>query len=58
MINRPFHSQPWWNLNNHGFMYQRMGSHILLMYPPQFDPQWSKDEIAEERFQQVNCDFL
>ena len=39
-------------------MYQRVGSHILLIYPLLFDPQRSKDKIAWERFQQVNCNLV
>ena len=39
-------------------MYQRVGSHTLLIYPLPFDPQRSKDKIAWERFQQVNSNLV
>ena len=35
-----------------------MGSYILLIYPPPFDPQRNEDVIAGERFQQVICDSV
>ena len=58
VIARPVHDQPWQDMNNYSFTYQRVGSQILIIYPPQFDPQWSNEVIAGEQFQQVNCDSV
>ena len=35
-----------------------MGSYILIIYPPPFNPQRNEDVIAGEPFQQVNCDSV
>ena len=58
VIARPFPGQPWRGVNNYSFTYQRVGSYILLIYPPPFDPQRNEDVIAGERFQQVICDSV
>jgi len=39
---------------NRGFTSQRVGAHLLLIYPPPFDPQWNGEEIATELLQQVH----
>ena len=49
---------PWWKVTNYSFTYQRVGSYILHIYPPPFDPQWNEDVIAGEQFWQVNCDSV
>ena len=54
----PFPSQPWRGVNNYSFTYQRVGSYILLIYPPPFNPQRNEDVIAGEQFQQVICDSV
>jgi len=49
---------PWREVTNYGFTYQHVGSYILLIYPPPFDPQRNEDVIAGEQFWQVNCDSV
>ena len=39
---------------NRGFTSQRVGAHLLLIYPPPFGPQQNREEIATERLQQVH----
>ena len=39
-------------------MSQRVGAHLLLIYPPPFDPQRNEEEIAWERLQQVHIDSV
>ncbi len=34
-------------------MSQRVGAHLLLIYPPPFDHQWNEEEIERERNDQV-----
>jgi hypothetical protein len=43
---------------NHGFTSQRIGTHLLIIYPPPFDPQRNEEEIARERNQQVNIESV
>ncbi len=43
---------------NGGFTSQRVCAHVLLIYPPPFDPQWNEEEIAMERLQQVHIDSV
>jgi len=43
---------------NGGFTSQRLGAHVLLIYPPPFDSQWNEEEIAMERLQQVHIDSV
>ena len=58
VIVTPFPSQPWRGVNNYSFTYQRVGSYILLIYPPPFNLQRNEDVIAGEQFQQVICDSV
>jgi len=39
-------------------MSQRIGTHLLIIYPPPFDPQWNEEEIARERNQQVHIESV
>jgi hypothetical protein len=53
--------EPFWGqgeIINCGFTSQRVGAHLLLIYPPPFDPQWNEEEIARERLQQVHIDSV
>ena len=43
----PFQGQR--EIINRGFTYQRVGAHLLLIYPPPFGPQRNGEEIAMER---------
>ncbi len=36
---KPFRGQQ--DIINGGFTSQRVGAHVLLIYPPPFDPQWN-----------------
>ena len=52
---------PFWGqreIINRGFTSQRVGAHLLLIYPPPFDPQRNEEEIARERLQQVHIDSV
>ena len=40
------------------FISQRVGTHVLLIYPPPFDPQQNEEEIAMECLQQVHIDSV
>jgi len=42
----PFRGQR--EIINCGFTSQRVGAHLLLIYPPPLDPQWNEEEIAKE----------
>ena len=54
---RPYQSQR--EIINRGFTSQRIGAHVLLIYPPPpFDPQRNEEEIALERLQQVHIDSV
>jgi len=53
---RPYQGQR--EIINGGFTLQRVGAHVLLIYPPPFDPQWNEEEIAMERLQQVHIDSV
>jgi len=44
---RPYQGQQ--EIINQGFTSQRIGAHVLLIYPPPFDPQWNQEEIAMEQ---------
>ena len=35
-----------------------MGSQLLIIYPPPFDPQRNEDEIAAEQHLQIHCDSV
>jgi len=55
VIVRPFRGRR--EIINQGFTSQRVGAHLLLIYPPPFDPQWrNEEEIAMERLQQVHVE--
>jgi hypothetical protein len=41
------------DINNQGLTSHRLGSHLVLIYPPPFDPQGNEEEIARERNQQI-----
>jgi hypothetical protein len=41
-----------------GFTSQRVGAHVLLIYPHPFDPRWNEEEIAMTRLQQVHNDSV
>jgi len=43
---------------NGGFTSQRVGTHVLFIYPPPFDPRRNKEEIAMERLQQVHIESV
>ncbi len=48
--------RPFWGRreeNSQGFTSQRVGAHLLLIYPPPFDRQQNEEEIARERNDQV-----
>ena len=49
---RPAQYQHFWqDINTHGFTSQHIGVHILLIYPPLFDPQDSVEvEITEDLY--------
>jgi len=53
---RPYQSQQ--EIINQGFTSQRVGAHVLLIYPPPFDPQRNEEEIAMERLQHVHIDSV
>jgi hypothetical protein len=40
--------------NSQGFTSQRVGAHLLLIYPPPFDHQRNEEEIAREQNDQVH----
>ncbi len=40
--------------NSQGFTSQRIGAHLLLIYPPPFDHQQNEEEIARKRNDQVH----
>ncbi len=40
--------------NSQGFTSQRVGAHLLLIYPPPFDHQRNEEEIAREQQDQVH----
>ncbi len=48
---RPFQGR--WEENSQGFTSQRVGAHLLLLYPPPFDHQRNEEEIAREQNDQV-----
>jgi hypothetical protein len=52
----PFQGQQ--DIINGGFTSQRVGAHVLCIYPHQFDPQRNEEEIAMERLQQVHIDSV
>ena len=52
----PFQGQR--DIINGGFTSQRVGAHVLIIYPPPFNPQWNEEEIAMERLQQVHIDSV
>jgi len=52
----PFQGQR--DIINGGFTSQRVGAHVLIIYPPPLDPQWNKEEIAMKRLQQVHIDSV
>ncbi len=52
----PFQGQQ--DIINGGFTSQRVGTHVLCIYPHQFDPRRNKEEIAMERLQQVHIDSV
>ena len=55
VIVRPFRG--WQEIINRGFTSQRVGAHLLLIYPPPFYPQrQNEEEIAMERLQQVHVE--
>ncbi len=41
-----------------GFTSQRVGAHLLLIYPPSFDHQWNEEEIAREQNNQVHIESV
>jgi hypothetical protein len=41
-----------------GFMSQRVGAHLLLIYPPPFDHQRNEEEIAREQNDQVHIESV
>ncbi len=43
---------------NGGFTSQRVGAHVLLIYPHLFDPRRNKKEIAMTRLQQVHINSV
>jgi hypothetical protein len=54
VVVRPGNHQPFYqDINNQGFTSHRLGSYLLLIYPPPFDPQRNEEEIARERNQQI-----
>ncbi len=48
----PFRDQL--DIINGGFTSQRVGAHVLLIYPLPFDSRWNEEEIAMTRLQQVH----
>ncbi len=40
--------------NSQGFTSQRVGAHLLLIYPPPFDHQQNEEEMAREQNDQVH----
>jgi len=52
----PFQGQ--WDIINGGFTSQRVGAHVLRIYPHQFDPRRNEEEIAMEHLQQVHIDSV
>ena len=52
----PFQGQR--DIINGGFTSQRVGAHVLLIYPHPFDPCRNKEEIAMTRLQQVHIDSV
>ena len=48
----PFRGQR--DIINGGFTSQRVGAHVLRIYPHQFGPRRNKEEIAMERLQMDN----
>ena len=44
--------------HTHGFTSQCVGTYLVLIYPPPFDPQWNEEEIAREQNQQVCIDSV
>jgi len=53
---RPYQGQR--EIINRGFASQRVGAHVLLIYPPPFDPQQNEEEIVMECLQQVHIDSV
>ena len=54
VVVRPLNHQPFHrDINNRGLTSHRLGLHLLLIYPPPFDPQRNEEEIARERNQQI-----
>jgi hypothetical protein len=49
-----FQLHSFFNINTGGFTSQCVGAHVLLIYPPLFDPRWNEEEIAMEHLQQVH----
>ena len=59
VVVRPRHHQPFYrDINNHSFTSQRVGTHLLFIYPPPFDPQQNETEIAREQNLQVNIESI
>ncbi len=44
--------------NSQGFTSQRVGAHLLLIYPPPFDHQQNEEEIAREQNDQVHIESV
>ena len=54
VVVRPWNHQPFYrDINNQGLTSHRLGSYLVLIYPPPFDPQRNEEEIARERNQQI-----
>ncbi len=53
---RPFWGR--WEENSQGFKSQRVGAHLLLIYPPLFDNQRNEEEIAREQNDQVHIESV
>ena len=55
---RLFRGQPWQDIIDRNFTYQRLGSQLLIIYPHQFDPQRNEDKIAVKWNWQIHCNLV
>ena len=59
VVVRPRHHQHFYrDINNQSFTSHRLGAHLLLIYPPPFNPQQKEVEIAREQNLQVNIESI
>jgi hypothetical protein len=56
VLARPFRGRG--EENSQGFTSQRIGAHLLLIYPPPFDHNRNEEEIAREQNDQVHIESV